>query len=248
MTSPFRTRLHEILEYLDPRVRARPQRNIDWILAAGVNSYDDLLALVCDRSAAVGIREAGCGLLIQLDARRAVPALLAILQDGGEVFDVRHAAARAVGMLADHHTADELAALLSAPGDPHLCFWAAYALSARGDERALKPLIERLNDEGEDARVRGLAAEALASVAHKDEDDHAFHALLEALGEPAPEVRFWAAFALGAVGDARALPALERVAMRDRSTVFGHRSVGQEAAEAIEGIRVWEQFRLENPD
>lgn len=248
MTSPFRTRLRQLVEYLDPRVRARPQRYIDWILAAGVNSYDDLLALVRDQSAAVSIREAGCWLLLQLDDRRAVPALLAILQDSSETFEVRHAAARAVGMLADRRTADVLAVLLSAPGDPHLRFWAAYALSARGDERALKPLIGRLNDEGEDARVRGLAAEALASVAHKDEDDHAFRALLEALGEPAPEVRFWAAFALGAVGDARALPALEQIATRDHSTVFGHRSVGQEAAEAIEGIRIWEQFRLENPE
>ena len=45
MTSPFRTRLRQLVEYLDPRVCARPQRYIDWILAAGVNSYDDLLAL-----------------------------------------------------------------------------------------------------------------------------------------------------------------------------------------------------------
>lgn len=248
MESQFAVRLHHIVAFLDPRVRARPQRYVDWVLDAGVRSYRDLLALIQDQSAAAAVREAACWIALQLHDLRAVPALLAVLQDSGDRFDVRHAAARALGVIANARTADMLAAMLRAPGDVHLRFLAAYALSAKGDERAVKPLVDRLNDPAEEPRVRGLAAEALANVAHKDEQDRAFGALLAALSDPVVEVRFWAAFALGSVGDVRALPALEQVAARDQGVLCGQRSVCQEAANAIEGIRAWEQCCQDNPE
>ncbi|HML23838.1 MAG TPA: HEAT repeat domain-containing protein [Aggregatilinea sp.] len=245
MDHHFRAKLHDIVATLDPRVRAHPQRCVDGVLGAGVDSYRALLALIRDQTATLGLREAACWVALQLNDLQAIPALLTVVQDAGDRFEIRQAAARALGIIADPRSVDGLAVLLDAPGDPLLRFLAAYALSVRGDDRALPPLIARLNDRSEPPYLRSLAAEALATVAHKDEDGHAFTALMAALGDPVVEVRFWATFALGALSDTRAIPALERVAATDQGVAFGQRSVRQEAVKAIEGIRAWEQCCLE---
>ena len=53
------------------------------------------------------------------------------------------------------------------------------------------------------------------------------------LRDPAPEVRFWSAFAQGWLRDPRALPELRRLAAEDTAEVPGWWSVGKEAADTI---------------
>jgi len=93
--------------------------------------------------------------------------------------------------------------------------------------------VAKLADRNEDPRVRGLAAEALTEAGER----RAVPSLIAVLGDPSVEVRFWAAFALGQLGDPAALRALERLAETDDAELPGWRSVKDEAADAIERIR-----------
>ncbi len=110
---------------------------------------------------------------------------------------------------------------------------AAYSLGLLGDHRAVDPLLACLADRSEDPRVRGFAAEALTGPSER----RAVPALIAALGDPSVEVRFWAAFALGELGDPAALSALQQLAQTDEATLPGWWSVSDEAAAAIESIR-----------
>jgi HEAT repeat protein len=110
---------------------------------------------------------------------------------------------------------------------------AAYALGLLGDPQAIEPLIQKLDDQTEDARVRGTAAEALGDL----RDPAGVMPLIAALNDPSAEVRFWAAFAVGQLGDPRALPQLERLAASDQAVLAGYGAVSAEAAEAIRNIR-----------
>ena len=49
-------------------------------------------------------------------------------------------------------------------------------------------------------------------------------------------MRYWAVFALGQLGDERAVPLLTRIAKEDRATVEGWGSVADEAQAALEEI------------
>jgi HEAT repeat protein len=71
------------------------------------------------------------------------------------------------------------------------------------------------------AVVRGHAAEALALLQNKE----AVPALIRCLEDKAPEVRFWCAYALGELGDRRALHALEQLAATDDTTLPGWGSI-----------------------
>jgi len=61
--------------------------------------------------------------------------------------------------------------------------------------------VAKLADRNEDPRVRGLAAEALTEAGER----RAVPSLIAVLGDPSVEVRFWAAFALGELGNPAAL-------------------------------------------
>ena len=78
-----------------------------------------------------------------------------------------------------------------------------------------------------------MAAQALAKLG----DGRAQVALLEALKDAIPDVRFWAAHALAILGDARALPELRQLADRDEAVLPEWGSVPAEAAGAIQTIQ-----------
>jgi HEAT repeat protein len=116
---------------------------------------------------------------------------------------------------------------------------AAWALGFHSSgERAVGTLLAVLRDPAEDTDVRCHAAEALGHIAPTRDRPEVLAALLHALGDRSPEVRFWAAFALGNLGDERAIPALQRLADRDSSSVPGWWSIRREALESIEQIRL----------
>ncbi|WP_407667380.1 HEAT repeat domain-containing protein [Myxococcus dinghuensis] len=77
-------------------------------------------------------------------------------------------------------------------------------------------MVSILLDRKEDPKVRGQASEALGyGFANLKTTSEKFlqgvSALLEALGEPSPEVRYCAAFALGCTGHPPLLPVLEKM-------------------------------------
>jgi HEAT repeat protein len=115
---------------------------------------------------------------------------------------------------------------------------AAWALGFLHDEDATPALLRTLADRNEETDVRAYAAEALGHLVPQAQHDEALAALLQALTERTPEIRFWAAFALGNLGDERAIPALQRLADRDSDSVPGWWSIRKEALDSIEQIRV----------
>jgi HEAT repeat protein len=80
--------------------------------------------------------------------------------------------------------------------------------------------------------IRGQAAESLGMLEYKK----ALPQLLKALEDSEIEVRFWAAFALGQIGDHTSIPHLQRLAAKDKSTLRGWWSVAKEAKDAIANI------------
>jgi HEAT repeat protein len=118
---------------------------------------------------------------------------------------------------------------------------AAYTLGLLHDERAIKPLVNALENQDEDPKVRGDAAEALAYLTKwldkEDVQASVVGALLDSLKDPAVEVRFWSAFALGELGVKQAVPALKQLAASDESVLQGWWSVSKEASDAIRQIQ-----------
>ena len=110
---------------------------------------------------------------------------------------------------------------------------AAFAMQMVTTPKTIKALESAVNNKSERPRVRGQAAEALAHRHRKK--SHAV--LLDGLSDSGKEVRFWCAFALGEMGEERAIPLLQRLVDTDRRIVKGFHSVAKEAADAIENIR-----------
>jgi HEAT repeat protein len=159
-----------------------------------------------------------------------IRALLDALADADAT--VRWEAAKSLIALGDERAVPALIALAQGTGESDQRAAAVYALGFLNDSRALAPLLQVLRSSKEDAQVRGHAAEALAYINNR----RAVPALIAALGDPAPEVRLWSAFALGELGDRRAVAMLERLAATDVTPVPGWSTVGEEAREALKRL------------
>jgi len=109
---------------------------------------------------------------------------------------------------------------------------AAYAMQMVCSQKTILALEQAFRNKSEHARVRGEAAEALAHCHRKESHD----VLLAGLLDPSKEVRFWCAFALGEMGDRRAIPTLKRIVATDKRIVKGWYSVAKEAADAVRNI------------
>ena len=134
-------------------------------------------------------------------------------------------------LLSNDSIVDVLLTCLETEPELEVRLAAIYSLGMLSDSKSAACLQALMKNPDEDTAVRADAAEALAHV----EADGVVDALLSALRDPAPTVRFSAAYALGEQGDPVALPALRVVANTDvASTQFG--DVAARAAEAIEDI------------
>jgi HEAT repeat protein len=111
---------------------------------------------------------------------------------------------------------------------------AAYVLQMVTTAKTVAALERTVNDIKENPRVRGEAAEALAHAHRKTSHD----VLLKNLTDRKKDVRFWCAFALGQMAEARAIPALMRLAETDKRAVRGFHSVAQEATDALRNIKI----------
>jgi HEAT repeat protein len=91
-------------------------------------------------------------------------------------------------------------------------------LAALKDPRALEVGVKYIAG-GNPPAVRVAAIEVLSQVGKGN--DKAFELLLAALKDPSLQIQFTAIQALGQIGDARAIPALETLAKTDSLPAFG---------------------------
>jgi HEAT repeat protein len=201
---------------------------------AGADSFESLIEILQQESASPDIRLSACWLAGQLQDKRAVGPLLAVLaREAGLCWE----AAKALGIIGSKRAAPRLAAMLAGADDTETRAAAAYALGLLCDARSTAPLLNALSDTGLAPKVRGHAAEALGYL----RDAAAVDALVAALRDAHAEVRYWAAFALGEIGDRRALPELRRLAATDQARLHGGETVSHAAEEAAESISAGEK-------
>jgi HEAT repeat protein len=157
-----------------------------------------------------------------LGFRRAVPGLLALLDHPQWI--AREQAVIGLGVLGDQSVVPVLAPLLRDPAD-----WmrqrTAEALSEIGGDAALAALWDSF-EHRRFPRI-GYIASALALFT-----PDILPRLYEAAADPDPNVRYWAAVALGSTGDEGVAPTLQRLMDEDRGvTVFdGHVNVAAKKA------------------
>jgi HEAT repeat protein len=140
---------------------------------------------------------------------------------------VRRALAQALGQIGDPTTAVELVPMLD-DADADVRRAAAHALGRIGTPGTAVPLAEALARPDQPLLVRRSLAAALTSAAHPD----AQPVLLAALADPDPQVRGYAARALGHIGNEVAYERLAEL-LADRSPLLKG-TVGDEARAARE--------------
>jgi HEAT repeat protein len=230
----FRAELESLVRSAEVRLRAEIKASVNAVLTAGAGSHDDLGALLLDRAAGAN-RGHACRLLGLLGGETALSAFVAMLTDPEVTW--RNAAVNALG-LASRELPCAIPALIEimqTDPDDNLRDRAALALGScgTGSIAAVDALLAVLADRAERPALRGAAAEALDGY----EDARVSSALIVALDEPEPEVRFFAAFALGARGETAALPSLARLAATEQAVIPNWGSVRDEVMSAIECIR-----------
>jgi HEAT repeat protein len=181
---------------------------------------------------------------VNLLAARRQLRTLALAQSEAEANN----AAQALVELPGRRVQRRLERLLRSHDSPLVRARAAWTLGfhPQGAE-ALDTLLKTLADQEEDPDVRAHAAEALGHMADRlgEREGDVLAALLRSLTDASAYVRFWSAFALGNLGDPRAIPALERLAERDTHSVPGWWSIRKEALDSIGQILLIKKQREE---
>ncbi len=134
---------------------------------------------------------------------------------------------------------ERLVALLRSDPVPVVRRDAAYRLARWYEPRAARALAATLANRREDAVLRGQCAEGLGLTLDpgggraRATRAFAVTVLLESLTDPAPEVRFWSAYAVGMLRAVEARPLLERMAATDDAVCPHMWRVGEEARDAL---------------
>lgn len=229
-SAAFERQLRIVMDRCDPEVRPQAEAVLDRVVNAGGTSLRGLIAIVRDARLEIEVRCGAIWLLGRLDSKHAVPALVKALGDAE--WGVRAQAARELFFLRSTRAALPLVELLQQDEHTEVRLAAAYTLVHLRDPRTFDVLIDRLSDPKEAPSVRGIVAENLWMIGKA----RALGPLLGALGDPSPEVRIWASYALGALGAGEALSELRRTANTDHSSVPGMGTVSDEARHAMEAI------------
>ncbi len=145
----------------------------------------------------------------------------------------RWAAASELARTSDERTLNRLQRVLAGRGNERGRVAAAYALGFSGESAVAGVLAGRLSDPEELPAVRAHAAEALGHLLQFEPvlaENRS--AIVASLTDPEPEVRFWCAFAAGALELQESRPRLER--LRDDDALLENWwTVGQEAEWAL---------------
>ena len=163
-----------------------------------------------------------------LERRRLVRAL----SDADE--GRRWEAATALSRLDDAKTVRAVERILERAGDENPRAAAAYVLGFSGGSDAAPLLARILADQSESPVVRAYAAEALGHLLQYQPVLAEVRAAIRAgLRDPAPEVRFWSAFAAGVLSLQETRPYLVQLADTDGAEIDGWWSVAEEAEWAL---------------
>jgi HEAT repeat protein len=145
----------------------------------------------------------------------------------------RNRAATALIGAEDPRTTRRLERLLEGRGSDDGRAAAAHVLGFGGEAGVAKALVGRLGDPEESVTVRAHAAEALGHLLQHDPVLAEIRTTIGAcLLDPEPEVRFWCAFAAGALNLQELRARLERL-REDGAVVEGWWTVGEEASWAL---------------
>lgn len=226
--------MQEAVRALEPPFREPVEEGLRAVVEAGGGDREGLIRLLHDWDLDEGTLATACWLLARLGATQSVPALLRLLEDERTSTGARAQAAVSLGQVGDAETAVRLAAFLSREADLVLRQVVVNAIGHLGNTEVAGALLRILRDIDEEPALRGEAAEALGNL--KARGKEVVSALVTSLDDPSPDVRFFSAFALGAVGTKAVLPQLERVAAEDEGVAEPYGSVAIEAKLAIDAI------------
>lgn len=227
----YEERLLVAVDRMPRRLRQRANRDVR-ALAARAPSLRDVRELAANRSADPEVRAWAIWALGTLSERRSKPLLLSILADDSMDDIVLWETGKALVQVGVTGAAVPLLIRMLRKGTLEQRKMAAWALGmgnrSAAARRALEIVVAKKKEHPD---VRSHAAEGLGTLARKA----SVEVLLKGLSDTEPTVRFWVAYALGEIGDRRALPGLRQV-VTDGNKVKGFRSVGAEARSAIERI------------
>jgi len=181
--------------------------------------------------------------LVSLGRRSLARELVDALASDILCHDVRKALAFGIGLLGGKSAARRLRRLAVSAHASEVREAAILALGWLSDRGAVPVLESIVRDQDMPASERSQACESLGIILGTEQ--HALRALHDALGDSEPSVRFWAAYAIGEIGDKTAVPLLEQVARDDHAPVEGWWPVSHEAARVLGGLRGdWPDDRL----
>ncbi len=230
--SEFRNKLNAIVETMPAPYREQLKREIDILLTTGMKSYAEMLATINNHLVSDEIRKIATWLAPKIGDSRGTDALLLASNDGNA--EIRRYALQALGELYIQSSQIFQTITNAADGDsnPDVRKAAVYSLGLMGNMGASKVLTKTLINKEEVPEVRGMAAEAIASL----RDISAIPILIEALSDQMPDVRFWSAYALRCIGDESALEALDKILKTDDAEIPSWGSIRAEAGAAINAI------------
>lgn len=204
---------------------------------AGVASIGDLIAVLGDARFEATVRGAACRLLAYVgryNLGQAVTALAARLDDPDP--NLRRWASRALVELDDARGLEALLAAVAHEADPWVLHQQLEHLSYLADlDRAavVGTYLRVMQHHTYPDVIRSQAMEQLGHLGAAE----AIEPLVDYLSHPSVELRFFACFALGLMGDPALIPTLEHVAAHDHELLPGWWLVSEEAADAIKTIR-----------
>lgn len=212
--------------------RAQTRKDIENLRKGGILTVQSALEALEDPKTRIKQLSFICWVLARLHVKRAAIPLLGLLKRKDP--RIWMIAATALSQLDVRSVIPPLIWILRTSPEKLQRKAAAYALSFVRDRRAARALLGAFRNKQETPSVRGQAAEGLGNHRHRP----AFWDLVKGLNDASPEVRFWSTFALGELGDPRALPYLQNIAKRDKSKLRGWWSIRKEASNMIKSIQM----------
>lgn len=212
------------------KVRRDYQRGLRLLREGGVNSFEKLTTALTRMRGLAGWTAIS---LLEQRGRSAAPALVSIVARGDESLAAE--ASKALANLGGARARRGCIRILQRDAATAARYAATYALAFMRDDEAARTLVALVLDQDEDPKIRGQAAEGLDHFGREGGPHRrlAIRTALRGLDDPSPVVRFWCAFALGAMRYTPAIPALRNLARRDKAVCPGWWRVCDEAADAI---------------